>query len=572
MLPTLQLTDAFKGYTYDQDKSTTPEETVRRVRERLAALKLSILAETMRIDSGRLDIPVYISLLGPDARRVVPTQKQMGKGATPVQSEASALMELVERFSFFSFIEEGPKLYTTARDLGVEALPFSYLAHSLFDKSADVATAAELYQDWPLYFVPATNLSTGTPVYLPLHWFYLIEEYNGPAAGNCPEEAVLQALCEVVERHVGTVISQERRSTPLIDPDSVTDPAARELIEKFTRNGIKVFMRDFSMDTGIPTVAALAYDPATFPESSEIVFAAGTTTDPTKSLIRALTEVAQLAGDFNRHTSYRPTLPKYESLEDAAYLMAPGPMVALDSLSNLAHDNLKVEIQNCLDALGNLSLDVFVVEVTHPEIGIPVVYVLIPGTHFLDRTRNTNVIFHLAKTAALYAEHLEAMVALQRLDEAFPERFEVHFFLGLTLANLGMSAEALAHFQKTLSLNPPAHEVPSIYVHLGNCHKDLEDYRAAAAAFCQARELAPNLKEAHHFLGFCCFKLEDYQQAVECFERAIELDHGSAIDYANLGINLQRLGHRKEAAYVLKQALELDASLDFAARALAELS
>ena len=138
MLPTLQLTDAFKGYTYDQDKLMTPEETVRRVRERLAALDLEILAETMRIDSGRLDIPVYISLLGADARRVVPTQKQMGKGATPVQAEASALMELVERFSFFTFIEEGPKLYTTARDLGDQALPFSYLARSLFDHSPDL--------------------------------------------------------------------------------------------------------------------------------------------------------------------------------------------------------------------------------------------------------------------------------------------------------------------------------------------------------------------------------------------------------------------------------------------------
>ncbi len=83
--------------------------------------------------------------------------------------------------------------------------------------------------------------------------------------------------------------------------------------------------------------------------------------------------------------------------------------------------------------------------------------------------------------------------------------------------------------------------------------------------------LSPDLKEAHHLLGFCCFKLEEYQQAVECFEKVIELDPGSAIDYANLGINLQRLGHPKEAAYVLKQALELDPTLDFAARALADL-
>ena len=40
MLPILPLVDAFKGYTYDQDKLMTPEETIRRVRERLAGLDL----------------------------------------------------------------------------------------------------------------------------------------------------------------------------------------------------------------------------------------------------------------------------------------------------------------------------------------------------------------------------------------------------------------------------------------------------------------------------------------------------------------------------------------------------
>jgi ribosomal protein S12 methylthiotransferase accessory factor len=571
MLRPLQLADAIKGYTYDQDKLLTPEETVRRVRDRLARLDLDILADTMRIDSGRLDIPVYISLLGADAKRVVPTAKQMGKGATPIQSEASALMELVERFSFFSFVEDGPVSRASARDLGGRALDFSYLARSLFDASPDVAAAAEIYRDWPLSFAPATNLTTGRGVYLPFHWFYLIEEYNGPAAGNCYEEAVLQALCEVVERHVGSVISHERRPTPIIDPDSATDPAARELVQKFRRNGIKLYLRDLSLDTGIPTVGALAYDPSTFPESSEIVFAAGTSTDPEKSLIRALTEVAQLAGDFNRRTSYRPTLPKYRSLEEASYLMAPGPVTPLTSLPNLTHPNLKEEIGNCVNALARLGLEVLVVDVTHPRVQLPVVYVLIPGTHFLERTRNTGVVFHLAKLAALYAPPAEALAALERLNAAFPERFEVRFFLGLALANQDRPGEALKHFEGTLKLNPPAHEVPSIHVHLGSCRKDLGDYPRAVAAFSQALELDPGLKEAHHLLGFCYFKLGDYQEAVHCFEKVIELDPGSAIDYANLGINLQRLGLAREAAFVLKQALELDPDLEFAARALGEL-
>ena len=145
MLETLHLTDALKGYTYDQDKLLTPEETIRRVRERLGRLDLKLLQETMRIDSGRLDIPVYLSILGVDARRVVPTHKQMGKGATPVQAEASALMELVERFSFFSYINEGPLDYGCPRHLPGKALPFSFLSRSLFDTSPAAAHRSPAY-------------------------------------------------------------------------------------------------------------------------------------------------------------------------------------------------------------------------------------------------------------------------------------------------------------------------------------------------------------------------------------------------------------------------------------------
>jgi ribosomal protein S12 methylthiotransferase accessory factor len=572
MLKALQLADAYKGYTYDLDKLVSPEETIARVKERLARLDLKILKETLRIDSGRLDIPVYISLLDADAARVVPTKKQMGKGATPTQAEASALMELVERFSFFSYLEEGPRLLATPRELEGLALPFSYLAKSLFDASPEAEQAAALYEDWPLFFTPTTNLSTGQAVLLPLHWFYLIEEYNGPAAGNCREEAVLQGLCEVVERHVGSVISHERLLTPAIDPESATDPAVRELLDKFRKNGIKLFLRDFSLDTGIPSVGALAYDPATFPESSEIVFTCGTTTSPEKSLSRALTEIAQLAGDFHRRTSYRPTLPKYASLEEAAYLMEPGPLRPLQSLPDVSHDNLGEEVRRCLGALGRSGLEALAVDTTHPALDIPACYILIPGTHFLDRTRNTNAVFHLARVASLYAPPEAALDALLRLNQAFPERFDVHFFLGVTLENLDRPGEALSHFQQSLQLDPPGHEIASIYVHLGSVYKDLGDYGQGVKALIQARELNPDLKEAHHLLGFCYFKLEDYRGAAACFEKAIELDPGSGIDYANLGVNLMRLGHRREAAYVLKQALDLDPSMDFARKLLTELA
>jgi len=77
----------------------TPVETIRRFKERLAEVDLEILKEVRRIDNGRLDIPIYFSITGKDAREVIGNKKQMGKGSTPEQSQASACMELGERFS-----------------------------------------------------------------------------------------------------------------------------------------------------------------------------------------------------------------------------------------------------------------------------------------------------------------------------------------------------------------------------------------------------------------------------------------------------------------------------------------
>ena len=61
------LNDAFKGYTVDQDKIVSPEQTVLRFKEKLKQVDLDILERTMRIDNGRLDIPVYFSVCGKDA-------------------------------------------------------------------------------------------------------------------------------------------------------------------------------------------------------------------------------------------------------------------------------------------------------------------------------------------------------------------------------------------------------------------------------------------------------------------------------------------------------------------------
>jgi len=556
--------NCFKTYRHDQDKAKSPAETVEWVKDRLARLNLKILTEVRRIDTGRLDIPVYISLCGEDATRLTGTKKQMGKGATPIQSEASALMELVERFSFFSFVQHQSFPVCLYSELKPRAVSPAKLKLSIHDDRSPLDLCEAFLHDLPMRWVTARNLTRNEDQWVPIDWFFLINEYNGPAAGNTIEEAILQSLCEVVERHVGSIISYEKRPTSQIALDSIKDPAALELIAKFRKQGIVIHLRDFSLDTGIPSVGALAFDPQTFPENSEIIFTAGTTSNPEKSLCRALTEVAQLAGDFESHTSYRPTLPKYGTFEEARYLMDNHCTVSIRELPNLDNDNLRVEIERCVKALELIGMEVLVVDVTHPELGIPTVYTIIPGAHFLDRTRDTDFPQHAARTLLRSVPPEQIAPQMQRLLTLFGPRYDLTFFLAHGLELLGEPGAALELYQQALKQQPDLREIASIYVHIASCLKDLGEFPQALNALGEAEQYNADLKEIYNLRGFCHYQLQQHHEAIAAFERAIEIDPGSAIDYANIGSNLRELGLKQEAIRLYRMALELDPDINFA--------
>ncbi|MGC8490966.1 MAG: YcaO-like family protein, partial [Syntrophobacteraceae bacterium] len=564
MIANIDIQDSFKKYSHDQDKARTPDQTIAWVRERLSRLNRDVLAKTMRIDTGRLDIPVFISLCGEDATRFTGTKKQMGKGATATQSEASALMELIERFSFFSFIQTFPFPVFRYKELDDFAVSIEDLKKSVYDTSTPAELCRTFLDDLPLRWVKARNLTLGKEQWVPIDWFYTINEYNGPASGNTLEEAILQGLCEVVERHVGSIVTYDGTLTPEIDTASIKDPAAIELLEKFQKNGIELFLRDFSLDTGVPTVAALAYDPTTFPESSEIVFTAGTTSNPEKSLCRALTEVAQLAGDFQSRTSYRPTLPKYTSLEEAAFMTVNNGSISIRDMPDHEDENIRVEIERCVEALSKTGLQVLAVNVTHPELQVPAVYMIVPGAHFLDHTRNTDFAQHAARTMLRGLDGDELVTQMDRLLATFGPRYDLTFFFAHSLELRGDVEAALALFTRALDQSPDPGEIGSIHVHIASCLKDLERYEEALEALTLAEKANPDLKEIFNLKGFCYFKLKRHNESIASFERAIELDPGSAIDYANIGSNLRELGNKPEAIRLYAMALELDPDIEFA--------
>jgi ribosomal protein S12 methylthiotransferase accessory factor len=567
------LKDAYKGYTFDQDKIITPEETVQRFRAKLKELDLDILERTLRIDNGRLGIPVYFSICGKDALEVIGTKKQMGKGCTPQQSEASAVMELAERFSFFSFCKNPGNFFVeTYRNLKDQALPLDMIALSVHDQSEDVERAKEIFSGLPLKWTWAYNLTAQQEVLVPFNWFYTINEFNGPCAGNCVEEALSQGISEIVERHVSSIVSRNRLKVPSISLNSISDPVALDLVRKYEKTGVKLFVNDFSLDTGIPSVGVLAYDLSTFPGKSEIVWTAGTTPGPHKALIRGLTEVAQLAGDFNTSSNYVASgLPKFTTLEEAGFVMHPGSEIPIQSLPDLSNDNIRVEVENCVSALSRVGLPVLVINVTHARLQIPSFYTIIPGAHFRERAAGTSLGLFSAKLIAESGNPLWAIAELEKMDKLLPGKYYIQFFLGTCHLALEEPGKALSFFEKALALDPKEQDIPSIYSYMGLCLKDLGHYREAIAAVHKAEALDRERTDVYNLMGYCYYKLKEHEKAIDCFKRVLELNPASAIDYANIGSNYRDMGDREKAVRYYRLALELDPTIDFARENLEKL-
>ncbi len=570
----IELKDAGKGYTYDQDKLISPEETVKRFKQRLEKMDLDILKGTRRIDNGRLGIPVFFSECGEDARRITRTNKQMGKGGTPEQSEASAVMELAERFSFFSFADnEDNFFYAPYAEVGDKALGYDRIIQSVHDNEADALAVKPIFDKLPLKWTRGYNMTTRQEVLIPFDWFYMINEFNGPSAGNCIEEALIQGVCEIVERHVSSIISHGKLDVPGIRLSSFTDPLVKEMLQKYERQGIKVYASDFSLDTGISTVGVLAWDPSTFPETSEIVWTAGTAPDPEKAMSRALSETAQLAGDFNTGSNYVASgLPKFTRIEDAGFITGPSAMVNASDLPDLSADNIRVEAENLIATLEKKGFRVLSVNTTHKDLQVPALYNIIPGAHFRERAARASVGMFLCRLITETLDPVQALARLDDLETALPGRYYTSFYKGLMHNALYDQEAALAEFETSLDRDPEPLNLPDICSHTGACLKDLGQYERAVKVCEKGLAVDPQRPDLFNTVGACHFMSKTFDKAVIAFEKAIKIDPSLAINYANIGSCYRELGVVETAIKYYETALEIDPSIDFARENINKLS
>ncbi|MCD6186397.1 MAG: tetratricopeptide repeat protein, partial [Deltaproteobacteria bacterium] len=450
-------------------------------------------------------------------------------------------------------------------ELKKKAIPFEMIAKSVHDDSDDLEQAKKIFEGLPLKWAKAYNLTLNKEILIPFDWFFAINEFNGPSAGNCAEEAILQGTCEVVERHVSSIISRGKLNVPAIDPDSATDPMVVEMLGKYKKAGIELYLSDFSTGMGISTVGVMAFDLSTYPDTSEIVWTAGTTPDPQKALSRALTETAQLGGDFNTSSNYIASgLPKFTEIKETDFIRNPSKTISISSLPDLSNNNIKIEIEHCVAALAKKNLEIILINTIHPELEIPAFYTIIPGAHFRERSAGTSVGMFSAKLITEKYHPEKAIGKLKAADKILPGKYYIKFYIGLSLVNMGDIEEALDYFHQALTLKPDEQEIASIYSYMGVCLKDLGRYDEALNMLKEGEKFDGERTDIYNLMGFCYFKLKKHEMAIKCFEKNIHIDPGSAIDYANIASNYRDMGKKDKAIQYYKTALGIDPTIEFA--------
>jgi len=570
----IELKDAYKGYTEDQDKLITPEKTIEILKKNLKTINYEILSHTERIDNGRIGIPVFFSVCGKDAAALTKTKKQMGKGATEAQAKTSAIMELIERYSFFSFKNNKNNfIFKKYKDINKPKIKFEMILDSVGDDRSDFEISKEIFESIPFRWTKAYNLTKEEELLIPFDWFYAINEFNGASTGNCTEEALIQGVCEIVERHTSAIISSKKIKIQPINPDHLKDVKVSEMLAKYKKAGIKLHISDFTLDTGIPTVGIIAWDPSTFPEKSEIVWTAGTSPSPEKALSRALTETAQLGGDFNTGSNYLASgLPKPLDLKEVAYIINSNESKAINQLPDISDNNMKTELKNLIAALDNKGFNIITVTTEHPLLKTPAFYTIIPGTLFRERAKNSSVVMFCAKHIIENTHPQNALKILIKINDKLPEKYYLKFYIGASYLSLREYKKALDYFKDALNLNPAKQDIASIYSYMGVCLKELEKYKEALEILTKGAEEDNKRTDIYNLMGACCFKLKKYDSAIEYFEKVISINPSTAIDYANIGSCYREKGNIEKAIEYYQITLEIDPSIKFAATNLLKLT
>jgi ribosomal protein S12 methylthiotransferase accessory factor len=407
------------------DRALTPEQMLRRYGH-LVGPVTGVVREVRRDTRLPEGVNCYVSghNLAMDTRTLDQLRGGLralsgGKGVTALEAEVGALCEAVERYSATRQGDE-PTVSDTLEGLGERAVHPN--ACQLFDErqfrdrerwNAAVSPFHQVCAPFdtgrPVEWTPVWSLTGGTQRLLPTSMLYFSHaaapdgpqpcaDSNGNAAGGSLEDAIVQGFLELVERDAVALWWYNRTRQPAVDLDAFDEPWLAGVREAYARMRRELWVLDLTSDLGIPVMVALSR--RTDKPAEDITLGFGAHFDPRLALRRALTEMGQLTapvagvGRDGNGAGYGAAPPDLLSwwagatIRNQPYLAHSQSSGAL-SPGHYAHrprHDLRDDLHAAQALVESRGMELLVLDQTRPDVGIPVVRVIVPGLrHFWAR-------------------------------------------------------------------------------------------------------------------------------------------------------------------------------------------
>ncbi|MCX8101007.1 MAG: YcaO-like family protein [Geminicoccaceae bacterium] len=364
-----------------------PETLWRWLRPRLGLFGITRIADVTGLD--RLGIPVAVAVR-PNARALAVSQ---GKGLERAAAFVGAAMESIE--TWHAEVPGLPEL---------RAAPRAVAGDRLFLDLARLAPprGSRLRPELPIPWLPGRDLATGEELMVPAELVELDStreaepgrgcftlSSSGLASGRTPGRAALHALFELVERDAVTLWRLRdpfAKAASRIDLESVRQPSTRALIRRLRAAGMLLAAWDATSDLGVPVVFCHlmperpgAHDGAAWElgSAARACPEAALRAAILEAVQARLTQITGARDDIGRDR-YAPVCER--RLErHRALLRAPGGRRLPEPAWSPDLPDAD-QLDRLLARLRDAGLDrVAIVDLARPELGVPVVKLLVPG-------------------------------------------------------------------------------------------------------------------------------------------------------------------------------------------------
>jgi thioglycine synthase len=402
------------------------EETIKTILPVSSSIGITRLADITNMDI--LGIPNFSAVL-PGTEDYIWVYS--GKGPTRMDAKASALMESIERYSSLPSGNRKKMIQGSYKELSkvsktlhpsnvVEPMILEYDDEMIMDflSGYDLINNERILIPAPLALF---RYSPKPPAINPFAYHHT----NGLASGNVLEEAICHSLCELIERDAtslaelnasalpynflrtmtkylsdnglqidpvdGTQFVDDDSKYPDVDISNIDFKPISNLVRKFNDAKIPLIIKDITSPIGVPTFNASSIEWIT-EDYGYLAEGHGTHPDARIALLRAITEVSQTraaniqgARDDLRKISYGNS----NSDEKKTWqFMKSKNTIQFSDIKSFINDDILDDINFILSRLVSNGLkQVIVVDLTNPQIMIPVVRTIVPGLETFKITK-----------------------------------------------------------------------------------------------------------------------------------------------------------------------------------------